>query len=83
MKARRAAKIVKRDWNTDKSHWKEWTYLCRVTRRWYLNLARKAKSKGDILTYKFYTHKACSPYLGVDVMEMWKIGGDEQCITLE
>lgn len=48
MKARKAAKIIKRDWNTDRLHSKEWAYLLRVTRRWYLNLARKAKIKGDI-----------------------------------
>lgn len=83
MKARRAAKIIKRDWNTDRLHSKEWAYLLRVTRRWYLNLARKALSKGDHLSYKYYVHKACDPFIGEDVIEMWNMGGNEQCITLE
>lgn len=83
MKARRAAKIVKRDWNTDKLHLKEWAYLLRVTRRHYMSEARKAKARGDVLTYKYLVHKACDPFIMDDIIEMWNMGGNEQCTTLE
>lgn len=39
--------------------------------------ARKAKIKGDILAYKYYPHKACDPFIGEDVIEMWNMGGNE------
>ena len=76
MKARRAAKVIKRDWNTDRPHPKEWAYLLRVTERYYLNLAGKAKGEGDILAFKFYTHKACSPFISDGIIEMWNMGGN-------
>ena len=77
MKARKAAKIIKRDWNTDRLHSKEWAYLLRVTRRWYLNLARKAKAGGSIVIYGDYVYKACNPFIEEDIIEMWNMGGNE------
>lgn len=73
MKARRAAKVIKRDLNTDIAHFKEWAYLIKITRRHFCSLAAKEKAKGDKVMYKFYIHKADDYYLIDTVAELWNM----------
>lgn len=38
------------------------------TRRYYRNQAKKARKEGNIMMYKFCTHKAAWPYLMEDIL---------------
>lgn len=73
MKARRAAKIIKRDLNADIAHFKEWAYLIKITRRHYCSLAAKEKAKGNGMMHKFYIHKANDYSLIDTVAELWNM----------